>query len=37
MPENTGTKQNEEKIKTTSEVSVGGFVLPSDEAFTTTS
>lgn len=37
MPEMSETKQNEEKIKTTSEISVGGFVLPSEEASTTTS
>ena len=37
MPEISETKQNEEKIKTTSEKPEEGFVLSSEEASTTTS
>ena len=35
IPEISETKQNKEKIQTTSEESVGGFVLPSKETSTT--
>ena len=37
MPETAKIKQNEEKTRTTSEQLAGGFVLPAEEASTTTS
>ena len=37
MPERSETKQNEEKTRATSEKLAGGFVLPVEEASTTTS